>query len=162
MLHKYPKTINHESGSGSTEINNVPNGDSNTAAKAESDIDRKPPASPKKRKSKANTSLRRESVNTAQSRSSSPKKLVAQKNSKGEPKSNTNPFVGETETPQWSQEVRQIEKWKDNSNFTQVTSRNGDSEEGGIDQGSCKSKSSFEKEYKKKKGLESSFRFSLV
>ena len=138
---------NNESGSGSGDTKVIANGDSNNNDKGENDLDRK--ASPKKRKSKANTSLRRESATVVQSRSSSPKKSIAQKNLKGDTKSKTIPLSGDAKSPKWSKEIKALEG-PDLSYYTESTSAAG-AEEGEINNESGNSKSSIEKEYKEKK-----------
>ena len=108
--------LNNESGS-SAGANNVEDGDENVIEQGKPKIDRKD--SPKKRKGKINSSLRRESVadkKTAQNaptRSSSPKK--AKKGTKsfiqmGKPQTISSGGL-EQDPNKWSSEVKEMEKW---------------------------------------------------
>ena len=102
--------VNNESGS-SVGANNLENGDENVFDQAKPTTERND--SPKKRKSKIHSSLRRESVadkKTAQNaptRSNSPKKAQ-----KGKRKPQTiSPGGSEKDPNKWSSEVQEMEKW---------------------------------------------------
>ena len=97
--------LNNES-NGSAGANNIENGEVITSEQGKTTIER-PTNSPKKRKGKLNSSLRRESVldkkasQNARSTSSSPKKAQKEK---------IKPI--ENDPNKWSAEVKAMEKWK--------------------------------------------------